>query len=255
MSSINTSDIANSISSLEEDGSNWYMFQQKFQAAVKYKRIWGHFYGSAKKPAAVTATPSMMSATGTMMTTATAVSASTTAGSTTGMTGATSTRSQGAPSTTSSMTSDLEKWQNNESLAKYLLITKMLDSVIAKYLHHTTMAKKWRTIVKEFMSKSMMMQSSLYLEFMAMRYDKGENGSLQKELDVICLKHKMLLNVGVTMSENNYRTLTTNFLPTKISNFVAAMSASIKVLDESDDDSDDSKAPLKAKRKPKVLKA
>jgi hypothetical protein len=175
MSSVNTSDVANSISSLEEDGSNWYMFQQKFQAAVEYKRIWGHFDGSAKRPAVATATPATTSAT-----TAAATPATTATTAATGSTSA-STSSTTAGKTSSMMTSttsDLEKWQNNESLAKYLLITKMLDSVIAKYSHHSTVAKKWKAIVKEFTSKSMMMQSSLYSEFMAMHYDKGENGSL-----------------------------------------------------------------------------
>ena len=49
-----TTDFAHSIPSLEEDGSNWYMFLQKFEAAVDNKGVWGHFDGTAKRPAEAT---------------------------------------------------------------------------------------------------------------------------------------------------------------------------------------------------------
>ena len=184
MTSMSTSSIANSVPSLEEDGSNWYIFQQMFKAAIEYKGVWGHFDGMSKHPADATPTSVVEGA------------GSPKAG-TEGVPTVPDPKGKGKSSST-----NLEEWDKNNKLANYLLLTKMPDSVKAKYIHHKGVTKKWKSIVKEFTSKSMMMQSNLHSEFMAMPYKKGD---LQKELDRVRMKYAMLINVGVIISKNDYQ--------------------------------------------------
>ncbi|KAF8995506.1 hypothetical protein BDQ17DRAFT_1250699 [Cyathus striatus] len=55
----------------------------------------------------------------------------------------------------------LEAWQEKEDLASYLLMQKLPDSILAKYLSKQTVTQMWSGIVTEFTSKSMMMQTNL----------------------------------------------------------------------------------------------
>ena len=246
--SFNTSDIGHSIAGLEEDGSNWYTFQERFSAAADYKGVWGHFDGSAKRPVNPTTPAEAVEEVPSPKPGDKEVSGD-------------SSMSEGkgkAKADPGASSSELKKWDDREKLARYFLLTKIPDSVMAKYSHKKLVAKMWRAIVKEFTNKSAMMQSNMYSEFMAMWYTGGKNGDLRKELDAVRMKRKMLINVGVTVSEADYSTLAINFLPDDLATFVAGMSASFKAWDESDDDSDSEDEeilrPRKIKKK-RVLKA
>lgn len=61
-----------------------------------------------------------------------------------------------------------------------------------------------------------------------MRYEKGAN--LWTELGRVQLKYESLYKVRIEISQNDYRTLVINFLPSDLSSFVAQISANIKML-------------------------
>ncbi|KAK2467948.1 hypothetical protein APHAL10511_000243 [Amanita phalloides] len=188
------SDFSHVVEKLESDSSNWVMFQSRFLIAVRQKKVYAQFDGSNPKPK---------------------VSASVT------------TEDSTADPTTEQV-KKLQTWQDKEDLAMYLLMQKLPDSIFAKYMQKATVAEMWSAIVIEFTRKSMLMHSSLHSEFMAMRYERGAN--LHSEFDRIRMKYELLVNAGIMVSEDDYRTLVINFLPSELSTFIAQLSAQMKMM-------------------------
>lgn len=84
----------------------------------------------------------------------------------------------------------------------------------------------WSALVDEFTKKSMWMESFLLAEFMNMRYEKGAD--LREQFDKVRMKYESLLNFGITVSDDCYRSLVINFVPDEISSFLALISATMK---------------------------
>lgn len=61
-----------------------------------------------------------------------------------------------------------------------------------------------------------------------MRYASGTN--LHAELDCVRVEYETLLNADVEVSDNDYRTLIINFLPSHFASFVAQISANTKAI-------------------------
>ena len=136
-----------------------------------------------------------------------------------------------SPATSTAATEHAKKvsdWNERETLAKYLLTQKLPDSIFTKYLRKNTVAEIWSALVTEFTKKSMIMKSNLHSEFMALRYQKGAD--LRLEFDRVRGKYEALMNAGVTVSPDDYRTLIINFVPSGISSFIAQVSANMKML-------------------------
>ncbi|KAF8984487.1 hypothetical protein BDQ17DRAFT_1183054, partial [Cyathus striatus] len=57
-------------------------------------------------------------------------------------------------------------WQEKEDLASYLLMQKLPDLILVKYLSKPTVAQMWSGIVNEFTSKSVIMQTNLHMKFL-----------------------------------------------------------------------------------------
>jgi hypothetical protein len=73
----------------------------------------------------------------------------------------------------------------------------------------------------------MLMQSNLHAEFMSMCYEKGAD--LRSQFDTVRMQYETLLNVGIPVSDDGYRSLVVNFVPDNVSSFVAQISAGMKV--------------------------
>jgi hypothetical protein len=86
----------------------------------------------------------------------------------------------------------------------------------------------WSAIVLEFTQKSMLVRSNMHSKFMAMHYTIGAN--LHAELDHVCIEYETLLNADVAVTDNDYRTLVINFLPSHLASFVAQISANTKAI-------------------------
>ena len=119
-------------------------------------------------------------------------------------------------------------WQEHEDTALYLLSQKLPNSIFSKYWRKSMVAKIWLAIHVEFTQKSMLMHSSLHSDFMALRYKKGAD--LRMEFDQVRMKYEQLLSTGITISDDDYRTLIINFVPLEISLFIAQISAGMRAL-------------------------
>ena len=187
---VSLSHFSHAVSKLDSTGSNWVvLFQSRFLCTMEQKEVYKHFNGTSQKP----------------------------------------TLGDGASPTNSELkahSKSLAAWQKKEQLACYLLIQKLPDMMYAKYLCKMSVAEMWEAIVTEFTHKSMYMQLNLHQEFMSMRSQKGAD--LCTELDRVCVKYKMLLNVGIEISDNNYHMLIINFIPPDISSVLAQMSLNMK---------------------------
>jgi hypothetical protein len=122
----------------------------------------------------------------------------------------------------------LAVWQ--EDLALYLLTQKLPDLIFSKYMSKTTVAEMWAVLIAEFTHKlRKLMKSHLHSESMNMSYEK--DGDLQTQFDRVRMQYVALLNVGVSVSKDDYRSLVINFVPDELSSFrLTQISASMKVL-------------------------
>jgi len=74
----------------------------------------------------------------------------------------------------------------------------------------------------------MLIYSNMHLKFMAMCYVPGAN--LHAELDHVCVKYETLLNTNIAVTDNDYRTLMINFLPSYLASFIAQISVNMKAI-------------------------
>jgi uncharacterized membrane protein YgcG len=195
--STSLSDFANTIEKLDVSGSNWVIWERRFTIAVRQKEVFGHFDRTCVKPKVP-------------------VTVST---------------EEGESSGDSKMLEHIKvlaAWQKKEDLVMHLLVQKLPDSTFSKCMREKSVAEMWAVIVAEFTEKSMLMQSHLYQEFMAMRYEKGAN--LRTELDRVRMKYQSLYSIGIEVSDNDYCTLVINFLPANLSNFVVQISANLVMM-------------------------
>ena len=146
---VSLSDFSAAVEHLDLTGANWVVFQNRFLIAVEQKDVLGQFDRSNPKPSPL--------------------------------------KEDATETEKKKHTKELASWQKKESLAKYLLMQKLPDSMFMKYLQKGTVADIWSAIVEEFTVKSMLMCSNLHLEFINMRYKKGAN--LQAQFNQIQMKY------------------------------------------------------------------
>jgi hypothetical protein len=120
-----------------------------------------------------------------------------------------------------------KEWWEREDFAMYLITQKIEDSTLRKHASHDTVAKLWAAIVAEFTQKSQMAQAHLRSELMAMRAKGGT--SLHTEFDRLCSAHDDCLAAGVTISEDEYRSIIINFCPPSLGSFISQVSANAKI--------------------------
>jgi hypothetical protein len=186
------SDFSAAVERLDASSANWVIFQNRFLIAVEQKEVLGQFDGTNPKLSAL--------------------------------------KEEATDSEKKKHAKELTAWQKKESLVKYLLMQKLPDSTFTKYFRKGSVANIWSAIVEEFTEKSMLMRSSLHSEFINMRYEEGAD--LHAQFDRIRMKYEELMNVGVSVSEQDYHSLVINFVPAKISAFLAHLSASMRALDK-----------------------
>jgi gag-polypeptide of LTR copia-type len=134
------------IPKLASNGVNWAIFELRFATAVRAKGRWGHFDGTAKKPAS----PSPP-----------------TDGS--------------MPTPDAAHDAVCEKWDKDEATVKNLLLQKILDSVAMKIRRHKTVALAWAAIVEEYTRRSVFTQTELCAAFLESKCP--EKGDIRKFLD------------------------------------------------------------------------
>ena len=75
-------------------------------------------------------------------------------------------------------------------------------------------AKLWAGLVEEIKKRLLQMRSDLHSEFKNMRYEKGAD--LREQFDMGCI----LSNDSIPVSDDDYRSLVINFVPTELPSFL-----------------------------------
>jgi len=125
-------------------------------------------------------------------------------------------------------TKALKDWQKNENKAMSLLVSRLHDSTFTKYMRKTTVAEIWTGLVAEFSMHSMLKCSNMHADFMALMYTPGSN--LRDEFSHVTTEYEQLINLGVEISDEEYRSLIFKFVPLEIANHLSSVSASMKTL-------------------------
>lgn len=121
-----------------------------------------------------------------------------------------------------------DAWLKKENFAKYLLSQKLHNETLTKHLHHTRVVDLWNAIVEEMTFMSMLGRSNLHTQFMQMRYKPGED--LPTEFNRVRTAYQNLITKGITVTNDDYRTLIINFVPSHLASYMSQISANAKVL-------------------------
>jgi hypothetical protein len=122
----------------------------------------------------------------------------------------------------------IKEWQKNENKAMSLLVSRLNDSTFTKYMRKTTVAEIWAGLVTEFSMRSMLKRSNMRADFMALSFTPGSN--LRDEFSRVTTEYEQLINLGVEVSDEEYRSLIFKFVPIEIANHLSSVSASMKTL-------------------------
>jgi hypothetical protein len=122
----------------------------------------------------------------------------------------------------------LKEWQKNENKAMSLLVSWLNDSTFTKYMRKTTVAEIWAGLVTEFSMCSMLKCSNMRADFMALLFTPRSN--LRNEFSRVTAEYEQLINLGINISDEEYRSLIFKFVPSEIANHLSSVSASMKTL-------------------------
>ena len=78
-------------------------------------------------------------------------------------------------------TKALKEWTKAENTALYLLLLKIPEATLSKYVELDTVALMWTAITEEFQHKSLLARTTLRADFMSMRATQGAD--LHSEFD------------------------------------------------------------------------
>jgi len=122
----------------------------------------------------------------------------------------------------------IKEWKKNENKAMSLLVSRLHDSTFTKYMRKTTVAEIWAGLITEFSMRSMLKRSNMRADFMALSFTPGSN--LRNEFSRVTTEYEQLINLGVEVSDEEYRSLIFKFVPIEIANHLSSVSASMKTL-------------------------
>jgi hypothetical protein len=95
----------------------------------------------------------------------------------------------------------------------------------------STVKEMWAAIVKEYTSKGMFAQTELRTKFLESRCP--EKGNVKDFLDELRAKREELATMGVSISDDDYRSTIISSLPITLSRFAASTLASIRMINAS----------------------
>ena len=122
----------------------------------------------------------------------------------------------------------IKEWKKNKNKAMSLLVSWLHDSTFTKYMCKTTIAEIWAGLITEFSMRSMLKHSNMRADFMALSYTPGSN--LCDEFSCVTTEYEQLINLGIEVSDEEYRSLIFKFVPIEIANHLSSVSASMKTL-------------------------
>ena len=125
----------------------------------------------------------------------------------------------------------IEQWRKNENLAKNLLTQRIPDSTALRVKSLPTVAAMWKEITREFTEKGAYAQTELRAQFLESSCPSG--GDIRQFLEGLRTKREELASVGITITEQDYRSTIIKSLPNSLANFASSQLASAKLLSTS----------------------
>ena len=121
----------------------------------------------------------------------------------------------------------IDKWDKEERAAKSLLTQKLPDGTLMRVHRHATVKLRWDAIVTEFTEKGAYAQADLQQQFVDMKCPP--KGDVREFLDGLCTKREELSQVGVSITDNDYRSTILASLPQSLASFVSATLSSARL--------------------------
>jgi hypothetical protein len=204
---MSTSDqLPTSIPFLDAGGDNWHTFSIRFGNALRAKKLWGHFDGTALRPEPKPVIPTLplnvehdeaaLAEHKRHVQQAIRVARE-----------------------DETFLAALEKWEEEENLAAYLLTQRISDTLLVVIESLSTVTEKWTRIYEEYSFKSLHSKTSMLNSFLESRVLKG--GSIRDFLIQLREKRERLVQAGITLSDNDYRSTIIRALPTELAKFAS----------------------------------
>jgi gag-polypeptide of LTR copia-type len=114
---------------------------------------------------------------------------------------------------------DLETWDHNDFMARFLLSQRTPDTSSLALSHCSTAKEAWTKLTTEYQAKSSYAQNDLEQTFLDMRCAKGED--VRTFLRGVQYKHDELSVVGVTISDHDYRRTVLRGIPGRLAEFAS----------------------------------
>jgi hypothetical protein len=106
---------------------------------------------------------------------------------------------------------DINEWEKHEDEAHNYLAQKLEDTTLLRADERNTVGEMWEWVSNEFTALSAHVVAAMQADFD--NCNCGENGNVRTHLDLLKMKHKSLVAVGVTLSDSQYATRIINSLP------------------------------------------
>ncbi|PPQ83602.1 hypothetical protein CVT26_001384 [Gymnopilus dilepis] len=202
-----------SVPKLDATGVNWVIFQVRFQDAVEAKGFWGHFDGSALRPASVAAAPAQPAAPP-------------------DPNDPNATQAPPPPPPPPKLSADelaaaQAQWDKDERSAKSLLTQRIPDSTLIRVHAKKTVRERWAEIVKEFTEKGAYAQTDLRTKFLESRCP--DKGNVREFLNGLRVKKEELASVGVIIEEKDYTSTIISSLPYALANYASAQLTAARI--------------------------
>ncbi|KAJ7135464.1 hypothetical protein C8R43DRAFT_894097, partial [Mycena crocata] len=99
---------------------------------------------------------------------------------------------------------EIDEWEKHEDESHNYLAQKLEDTTLLQADEKNTVAEMWEWISDEFTTLSSHVVAAMQANFD--NCNCGENGNVRAHLDLLKMKHKSLVAVGVSLTDSEYAT-------------------------------------------------
>ncbi|KAF7344178.1 hypothetical protein MVEN_01708200 [Mycena venus] len=121
---------------------------------------------------------------------------------------------------------EIDAWQKHEDESRNHLAQKLEDTTFLQADEYDTVAEMWEWISNEFTALSVHAVAAMQAEFDSCNC--GEHGNVRTHLELLKMKHKGLVAVGVALLDSQYATRIINSLPRYYQRYLSTITSSAK---------------------------
>ncbi|KAJ7347980.1 hypothetical protein DFH08DRAFT_699114, partial [Mycena albidolilacea] len=119
---------------------------------------------------------------------------------------------------------EIDEWEKNEDEAHNSLAQRLEDTTLLQADEWNTVAEMWEWITNEFTALSAHVVAAMQVDFD--NCNCGENGNVCTHPDLLKMKHKSLVAVGVVLTDSQYATRIINSLPRAYQRYLSTITSS-----------------------------